>query len=75
MQPSRDDVLGRIQHLLNTPDGELLMDELAEELHPYKLMAETPELTAYNVGKRDVYIFLSALRNGDLIASMETTNE
>lgn len=64
---SRNKTLSRIQNVLQTPDGEVLMEELRLEWDGLTLLGPDPQKTGYNVGKRDCYKFLEALQSGELI--------
>ena len=59
----REKLLDILRQLLNTDDGQLLVEELRQVWdNPYKsLIGETPEQTAYNVGKRDAYMTITKL--------------
>ena len=62
-QSSRAKVLAQISQLLKTPDGEVLMKEMALSWDTVTLIADTPERTAYAVGQRDAYKHLEWLRD------------
>lgn len=51
------------KHVLQSENGQVLMSMLEIECNPSKLIGETPEKTAYNVGKRDVYVYLQEIIN------------
>ncbi len=59
--------LEAIKRLLNTPDGDMLLDELEVEWDSFRLMGDDPYKTAYKVGMRDAFRFLIALKQGDFI--------
>jgi hypothetical protein len=63
----RETDLNRIKHLLNTPDGEVLVDELEDAWDQNVLLGSSPERTAYNVGLRDAFKFIRMLQTGELI--------
>jgi len=63
----RTELLRSFEHLLSTPAGEDLVAELAETWDVHKLIGATPEITAYNVGLRDAYKFITMLQTGELI--------
>lgn len=50
-----------VKYMLQSENGKVLMDMLEVECNPEKLIGETSEKTAYNVGKRDVYMYLLLL--------------
>lgn len=47
--------------LFTSPTGELVLLDLEEELNPDVLKGETSEDTAYNVGRRDAFIYIQQL--------------
>ena len=47
-----------VKYMLESENGKVLMNLLEIECNPEKLIGQTPEQTAYNVGKRDVYMYL-----------------
>jgi hypothetical protein len=59
----REKVLAVISRLLNSDDGQLLMDELEAVWNDPRrsLMGEDPQSTAYLVGKRDAYMLMETL--------------
>jgi len=64
---SRTVDLNRMKTVLNSPEGEALMQELADMWDANTLLGDSPERTAYNVGLRDAFKFMDMLRNGDFI--------
>ena len=58
--------LRQIEHLLNTPDGIELMEELALTWDMPTLLGVDTQRTAYHVGLRDAYKFLEMLQNGEI---------
>ena len=66
MQASRQDDLGRIRALLNTPDGEFLMDELRSTFKP-QFAGRPPHEVQYLAGQADMLDFLEMLSAGDFI--------
>lgn len=60
----RERTVARIRNLLNTDDGKLLLQEM-EAAYDGPLMGDTTDKTAYNVGRRDVYIELKRLAEMD----------
>ena len=63
----RTEVLRSFAHILSTPAGQDLVEELAQTWDVHKLIGTTPEQTAYNVGLRDAFKFISMLQTGELI--------
>jgi hypothetical protein len=59
--------MSAMQRLLNSPDGELLVEELETIWNPFDLRGETDAETNYNVGLRDAYMFIKMLQDGELI--------
>ena len=51
------------KHVLQSENGQILLDMLEKECNPTKMIGKTPEETAYNVGKRDVYMYVLELLN------------
>ncbi len=50
-----------VKYMLESENGKVLMEMLEQECNPDKLIGENPEQTAYNVGKRDVYMYLQLI--------------
>ena len=63
----RTELLRAVQHLLTTPAGKDLVGELEETWDVHKLIGVTPEMTAYNVGLRDAFKFITMLQSGEMI--------
>ena len=59
--------LEAFKRLLNTPDGELLVEELSLTWDQFTLIGETEQMTAYNVGLRDAFKFIQMIQTGALI--------
>ena len=54
----------KARHFLITftsPSGEKVLEDLENELNPDVLIASTPHETAYNVGRRDAFIYIKQL--------------
>jgi len=60
---NRSKTLAQIAHLLKTPDGATLLQELSLAWEPTSLLGDNPEHTAYKVGQRDAYHYLLWLRD------------
>ncbi len=56
------------ERVLNTDDGQRLIEELSINWDGFTIMGETPQETGHRVGLRDAFKYLIALKNGDLIA-------
>ena len=52
-----------VKLLLMSENGQILMELLENECNPTKLIGADPQITAYNVGKRDVYTYLEEIMN------------
>lgn len=52
-----------VKHLLMSENGQVLMDMMETECNPPQLLGSDPQQTAYNCGKRDVYIYLTEILN------------
>jgi len=50
-----------IQRLFDTPDGKILLGLLEDQFENHKLLGQTPEDTAHNIGQRNVVRFIKAL--------------
>jgi len=44
--------------VFNTPDGKQVLEALEAEFDGTDIMAETSEKTAYNLGRRDVVVYI-----------------
>lgn len=62
----RNRVLGKIQHMLNTPEGQIFMAEMAELLDKDQIFAQDTATLAYNCARRDVYRMLELMRDAPL---------
>ena len=54
----------KARHFLITftsPSGEKVLEDLENELNPDVLIGKTPEQTAYNVGRRDAFIYIKQM--------------
>jgi len=51
----------RFHRLFTSPDGEKVLKDLEMELNPDTLIAISPDKTAYNVGRRDAFIYITQL--------------
>tara|TARA_R110002020_G_scaffold170207_2_gene359574 strand:- start:7534 stop:7728 length:195 start_codon:yes stop_codon:yes gene_type:complete len=60
-----------MQAVLESPDGELLMKELAAMWDTFGLIGNDPQETGYKVGQRDAYKFISMLRDGEMINELD----
>lgn len=49
--------------VLETPGGKEMLEALEEMFYHADLFGQTPEETAYNLGRRDVVVYLRQLRN------------
>ena len=58
--------LNQLEHLLNTPDGMELMEELEMAWDPTSLLGADAQQTAHKVGLRDAYKFLKMLQRGEI---------
>lgn len=67
----RNDVLGKIQHLLTLPEGDVFMAEMADLLDPDRIFSTDVATLAYNTARRDVYRMLELLRDGALMIDTE----
>jgi len=47
---------------LNTDTGKAVMDALEEEFYDGDIMDIDPHVTAYNLGRRDVVVYLKQLK-------------
>jgi hypothetical protein len=63
----RVEELRAFEALLATTAGKRLVEELRIAWDPYRLLGDTPEKTAYAVGQRDAFKFISMLQTGELI--------
>lgn len=63
----RKDTLERIKHLLNSEEGQYLVDELKAAWHKEMLLGGDPQQTAYNCALRDAYEFVKQLQSGEMI--------
>lgn len=52
---------GRFQKLFTSPAGKLVLRDLEDEFNPDVLLGKSDAETNYNVGKRDVYIYITQL--------------
>jgi len=55
------------RQVLNTTDGEKLMEELNEIWNPDILFADSPQELAYKAGLRDAFMLLKSLQSGEYI--------
>jgi hypothetical protein len=54
----------KAQHFLITftsPSGKKVLEDLDKELNPDVLKGKTPDDTAYNVGRRDAFIYIQQM--------------
>lgn len=51
-----------VQQVLTTPAGQVLMEALEEQFYNGAIFAEDPLKTAFNLGARDVVMYLRELR-------------
>lgn len=51
----------RFHRLFTSPEGELVLHDLEEELNKDVLIGKTSEDTAYNVGRRDAFVYIQQL--------------
>lgn len=65
----RAEELKAFERLLGTPDGQMLLDELAANWDGWTLMGESVQETAYKIGLRDAFKYLVSLANGELISN------
>lgn len=52
-----------VSRLLATEDGRLLLEALEAQFFNGRLLGSTPEQTAFNVGAREVVVYLRQLRD------------
>jgi hypothetical protein len=52
-----------VSRFLDSPDGSVVMAALEAEFFDGPMMAATPEATAFNLGRRDVVVYLKQLRD------------
>jgi hypothetical protein len=52
---------GQFRNLFKTQDGQAVLKALHEEFNQLDIMAATPERTAYNLGGRDVVMYIEQL--------------
>jgi hypothetical protein len=58
-----DPIAGAIRRVLSSPDGTLLMAALEREFIFGRMLGDTPEQTALNLGAREVVLWLRSLRD------------
>jgi hypothetical protein len=58
--------IGNAQTVLSTPQGLQLMAALEQEMNGHDLRGGSVEDTYYNLGKRDVFMYLLQLSNASL---------
>ncbi len=51
----------RFHKLFTSPAGKLVLKDLEDEFNPDVLLGKSDSETNYNVGKRDVYIYITQL--------------
>jgi hypothetical protein len=51
----------KFHRLFTSPDGKLVLQDLEDELNPDVLIGKTSEDTAYNVGRRDAFVYIQQL--------------
>ncbi len=56
-----------VQAFLRSDVGREVIRVLEDEFYNGELMADTPEKTAYNLGRRDVVMYLKQLQRWDTI--------
>ena len=52
-----------ISRFLDSPDGKEVLSLLEEEFFLGTMMGSTPEQTAFNLGRRDVVVYIRNLRD------------
>jgi len=51
----------RFHKLFTSPEGALVLKDLEDECNPDRLLGKNDGETNYNVGKRDVFIYIQQL--------------
>ena len=55
---------------LNTPDGNILLQEIGLQLEPENMKVSDPVTLAYLAGQRDAHRYIQQLAAGDLIEDL-----
>ena len=63
----RKEALKRFKFVLSSEQGQEFVDELRTTWDAHKLIGDTPEDTAYNVGLRDAFKFIKDIQDGVFI--------
>lgn len=50
-------------HVFNSTEGKKVLEALEEEFYHGELLGESPDKTAYNLGRRDVVMYIKQMLN------------